>query len=106
MSRLRAIAIEEQRQLITFGFAIVVFLLTLLALQLRAGGSIPDPVGSASGYAASHAMDVDGGASPGNWSVALAAVPSTIEDSNARNRGFPALRYEWSAQSQYRSDRL
>lgn len=87
MSRLRAIAIEEQRQLITFGFAIMVFLLTLLALQLRAGGSIVDP----GGYAASHAMHVDGGASPGNRAVALAAAPSTIEDSNARNRGVPSV---------------
>ena len=35
MNRLRTIAIEEQRQLLTFAFALAVFMLTLLALQLH-----------------------------------------------------------------------
>lgn len=42
MNRLRSIAIEEQRELTTFALAVAVFLLTLLALQVRDRGPASD----------------------------------------------------------------
>jgi hypothetical protein len=42
--RLHNIAIEERRQLVTLGFAIVVFTMTLWALQFRDQGSTPNQV--------------------------------------------------------------
>lgn len=39
MNKLRSIAIEERRQLITFGFAVIVFLMTLVALQFSDRGA-------------------------------------------------------------------
>ena len=74
MNRLRSIAIEEQRQLITFGFAVLVFLMTLLALQLHDRGSTLNRVGGANREGASHAMRQDGTVSLGNRAVALAAM--------------------------------
>jgi hypothetical protein len=76
MNRLRAIAIEEQRQLITLGFAVVVFLMTLLALQVHGRGSQFSRLGSATRDAARPATHMDGGASLGNRAVALAAAPT------------------------------
>jgi hypothetical protein len=74
MNRLRSIAIEEQRQLMTFGFALIVFLMTLLALQLRDRGSTSNRVGSASREGASHALRQVGPTSCGNRAIALAAT--------------------------------
>jgi hypothetical protein len=74
MNRLRSIAIKEQRQLITFGFAVLVFLMTLLALQLHNQGAILNRVGSANRGGASHALRQDGAVSPGSRAVALAAT--------------------------------
>ena len=46
MDRARAIMIEEQRQLLTLGFAVMVFLFALLALNLRDYGTrlVPSPM--------------------------------------------------------------
>jgi hypothetical protein len=85
MNRLRAIAIEERRQLITFGFAVAVFLMTLLAFQLHGRGQTLNRVNNANRDSASRATHEYGEVSPGNRAVALAAVPAIIKDSNARN---------------------
>jgi hypothetical protein len=88
MNRLRAIAIEEQRQLMTFGFAVLVFLMTLIALQLHNQDSTFNPQGSplnregstlnrvsgANRGGVGHALHQDRAASPGNHAVALAAT--------------------------------
>ena len=71
MNRLRSIAIEEQRQLITLGFAVLVFLMTLWALQLHQGATLNRDV-SANGASASHASI----AGPANRTVALSATTS------------------------------
>ena len=84
MNRLRSIAIEEQRQLITLGFAVVVFLMTLLALQLHDRSSTPNRFGSANHEGASHAMRQDGAARAGNRAVAQ-AVMTSIDDQRNRN---------------------
>ena len=49
INRLRTILIEERRQLVTLGFAIIVFLMTLVALQIHEGGSILNRVADSSG---------------------------------------------------------
>lgn len=76
MNRVRAIAIEEQRQLLTFGFAVLVFLMTLFALRLHDNGSRLGRAGIADRERASHAMRQGGTAIPGDRAVALTAVTS------------------------------
>jgi len=72
MNRLRSIAIEEQRQLMTFAFAVVVFLLTLLALQLHGQSSKLTRVDGNNQNSASSATLQGGAASLTNRTVALA----------------------------------
>lgn len=72
MNRLRSIAIEEQRQLMTFAFAVVVFLLTLLALQLHGQSSKLTRVDGNNHYSASSATPQGGAASLTSRTVALA----------------------------------
>jgi hypothetical protein len=76
MNRLRSIAIEERRQLITFIFAVLVFLMTLLALRLLDQGSALNRVGGANRARTSHSMRQDGTLSPRDRGVALAAMIS------------------------------
>jgi hypothetical protein len=74
MNRIRDIALEEQRQLLTFGLAIVVFLMTLFALQLRNQDSTLNRVGNANREAVSHALrQQDVVVSARSRAVALAA---------------------------------
>jgi putative cell wall-binding protein len=70
MNRLRSIAIEEQRQLITFGFAVAVFLLTLLALQVQ--GVRLNRINGANRYGTSSTMPQASAASLTPRTVALA----------------------------------
>jgi hypothetical protein len=74
MNRLRSIAIEEHRQLVTLGFAVIVFLMTLLALQLHGQGSTLSRVGRANREGVGHAQRLNGAARPENRAVALAAT--------------------------------
>jgi hypothetical protein len=74
VNRLRSIAIEEQRQLMTFGFAVLVFLMTLVALQVHDQGSNLNRVGRANRESASHSLRQDKMASPRNHTVALATT--------------------------------
>jgi hypothetical protein len=80
MNRLRAIAIEEQHQLVTFAFAIVVFMLTLLALQLRGRGPIFDGVGNANRDGTSRTVHENRRVILWNRGVALAVVPSIVQN--------------------------
>jgi len=77
MNRLRNIAIEEQRQLITFAFAVAVFLLTLLALQLHGQGSRLNRIEGANRDGTSSAIRQEDAASLTNRRVALAG-PSAV----------------------------
>ena len=72
MNRLRSIAIEEQRQLITFAFAVAVFLMTLLALQLNGQGSRLYRVEGAHRDGTNSSTRQVDAASPTNRTVALA----------------------------------
>ncbi len=72
MNRLRSIAIEEQRQLITFAFAVVVFLMTLLALQLHGQGSRLKRIEGANREGATFSIPRMGATSPESRTVALA----------------------------------
>lgn len=74
MNRLRSIAIEEQRQLITFAFAVAVFLLTLLAQQLQ--GPSLSRIDRVDRYGTSSALFKVSPASLTNRTVALVGSPS------------------------------
>lgn len=76
MNKLHAMVVDEQRQLITFGFAVLVFLMTLFAQHLHNQGSTLGRVGSAGDQHASHASRNDGSANHGNRTIALAAMPT------------------------------
>lgn len=73
MNKVRAIAIEEQRQLITFGFAVMVFLMTLFALRLHDDGTRLGRAGIADRERVSHAMRQGAASIPGDRTVALTA---------------------------------
>jgi hypothetical protein len=81
MNRLRSITIEQHRQLVTFGFAVIVFMMTLLALQLHGQGSTLKRAGHANREGVNRVQGQGGPVSPENSTVALAA--SAI-DSSAR----------------------
>ena len=76
MNKLRTIVVDEQRQLITFGFAVLVFLMTLFAQYLHNQGAMLGRVGSVGDQHASHASRHDGSANYGNRAIALAAMPT------------------------------
>jgi hypothetical protein len=75
MGRLRNIAIEERRQLITLAFAVMVFMMTLWAMQLRDQGIMPNRVvGRASEQGPSPAASAS---LAGNHSIGLALMTPT-----------------------------
>ena len=83
MNRLRTIAIEEQRQLLTFAFALAVFMLTLLALQLHGRRHALNR--TADTKRAGAAMPRESQMTPPNRAIALVTAPSLVGGSNHRD---------------------
>ena len=86
INTLRTILIEERRQLVTLGFAIIVFLMTLVALQIHEGGSILNRVADSSGAS----LDRVASKGPSSERISASKGPSAerVTDSNGKVLAF------------------
>jgi hypothetical protein len=84
MNKLRTITIEERRQLITLGLAVIVFLMSLVALQIRDRDSTLTRVananraGTSQGISQTSSPMVVEDASSVNHALALAAATASV----------------------------
>jgi hypothetical protein len=86
MNKLRTIAIEERRQLITLGLAVIVFLMSLVALQIRDRSSTLNRIADANragtsqgiGQASSPMVLEESPERSGNRALALAAAAASV----------------------------